>query len=384
MAPEDRIEIKKDKTVISVNDSDDEEVFRVHVQRRKKKKVRKEVPDSEDSAEDDSTTLPVAQKLPELPYIDVPPLTYKAKERTTINIEVPPIDKRPQYKVAAPVEDPEQAAAIIQKILDTPISITAGEAMGISRPLRDGFKKLLSNKRYLLDEKEKASVFVREEKSPAPVLRTRIGDEVIEEEMIHLDQLPAATYSITTEHSPAVPKGSIIVGDPVLQYLESLAPGEKPKPIYVSRETESLRSVFPLVNNKKEEESLLDNGSEILSMTKAVTKDLGVAYNPDVVIHMQSANSGVDATLGLARNVPFTFGDITLFLQLHIVKEAPYRILLGRPFDCLTESVVVNYKDGEQTLTITDPNTGKRQVVPTFARGKTSPSKSKQEEASGF
>jgi hypothetical protein len=36
----------------------------------------------------------------------------------------------------------------------------------------------------------------------------------------------------------------------------------------------------------------------------------------------------------------------------------------------LTGSVVVNSTDGGQTVTITDPNSGKRAMLPTFDRGK--------------
>ena len=45
-------------------------------------------------------------------------------------------------------------------------------------------------------------------------------------------------------------------------------------------------------------------------------------------------------------------------------------MLLGRPFDVLTESEIKNTKDGGQTITIKDPNTLRRAVIPTYARGK--------------
>ena len=44
---------------------------------------------------------------------------------------------------------------------------------------------------------------------------------------------------------------------------------------------------------------------------------------------------------------------------------------MGRPFDIVTESLVKNKKDGNQTLTLTDPNTGERCVMATYERGKT-------------
>ena len=84
---------------------------------------------------------------------------------------------------------------------------------------------------------------------------------------------------------------------------------------------------------------------------------------------MVSANGGIDQTLGLTRNVAFIVGDITLYLQVHILYSLAYDILLGRPFDILTQSVVCNYRDENQTITICNPNTGKSATVPTVACG---------------
>ena len=51
-------------------------------------------------------------------------------------------------------------------------------------------------------------------------------------------------------------------------------------------------------------------------------------------------------------------GDIMLYVQIHIIRSPAYDILLGRPFDVLTESVVRNFTNEDQTITIFDPNTG--------------------------
>jgi hypothetical protein len=96
---------------------------------------------------------------------------------------------------------------------------------------------------------------------------------------------------------------------------------------------------------------------------------LKVPWDPDVRILMQSANGEVEKTLGLARNIPFSFDAITVYLQVHILKSAPYKALLGRPFEILTESVIANSRDGKQTITMTDPYGGARITIPTHARG---------------
>ncbi|KAF7303483.1 hypothetical protein MIND_00577300 [Mycena indigotica] len=84
---------------------------------------------------------------------------------------------------------------------------------------------------------------------------------------------------------------------------------------------------------------------------------------------MQSANGAITPSLGVARNVAFTLRDIVLYLQVHIVRNPAYDVLLGRPFDVLTQSVVHNYSNNDQTITIRDPNTGRTATVPTIPRG---------------
>ena len=64
-------------------------------------------------------------------------------------------------------------------------------------------------------------------------------------------------------------------------------------------------------------------------MAEEVCLDLGLVYDPTVVLHMQSANGEVDLSLGLARNVPMHIGDIMLYVQIHIIRSPAYDILLG-------------------------------------------------------
>ena len=93
-------------------------------------------------------------------------------------------------------------------------------------------------------------------------------------------------------------------------------------------------------------------------MAKSVAIMLGIAWDPDITVQMQSANRTLERTLGLAKNVSFLFGKITVYLQVQVIENVAYKVLLGRPFDTIMESVIMNKKDGSQSLTLTDPNTG--------------------------
>ena len=104
-------------------------------------------------------------------------------------------------------------------------------------------------------------------------------------------------------------------------------------------------------------------------MAEDVCFDLGLVYDPTIILNMQSANGEVDQSLGLAHNVPIQISNMTLYIQVHIIHSPTYDILLGRPFNILTESVVRNFANKDQTITIFDPNSGCRVTVPTSARG---------------
>ncbi|TFK60027.1 hypothetical protein BDN72DRAFT_730029, partial [Pluteus cervinus] len=165
-----------------------------------------------------------------------------------------------------------------------------------------------------------------------------------------------------------VPDGYLVAGDPVQQFLMTYEGTKKPT-IIAAAEAQTLRTVYPIINRRKQVESLLDAGSQIVSMSREVAVDLGISWNPDVTIQMQSANGSLETTDGLAENVPFVFEGITVYLQVHVIKNAAYKVILGRPFDVLTESVVTNQKEGGQLLTIKDPSSGQRKTIPTHVKG---------------
>ena len=143
-----------------------------------------------------------------------------------------------------------------------------------------------------------------------------------------------------------------------------------------------LRSIYPIVNNTCQEEALLDSGSQIVSMSKEAAVLLKMSWNPDICINMQSAQGHVKKMLGLVTDIPFAFGDLTVLLQIHIINTLSYKILLGQQFDALTRSNVQNKRDGSQMITITDPSSDMRIVLPTYPRGQ--PPKAISETAESF
>ena len=303
----------------------------------------------------------------ELPFVDVQPLPFVGRGQTKISnaaadveklLDVPKLSAEPGFKNRAPLQLDERAKDLIQEALKNTICITTEDLLNVSEPMRQELKKLLIKKRL-----EKKSVSLAEVDS-----KEETSDK--DHDMINVDKLPEATYEVLAKDTNGMSKGSVVVSDPVMQYLNALKPGEKPKTVVVAAESHALRTVYPLINGVGEVESLLDPGSQIVSMSRDVAMKLQVPWDPDIQVHMESANKTVEKTLGLAKNVPFVFGPITVYLQVHVIERVAYKVLLGRPFDTITESEVKNSKDGSQLLTLTDLNTGERCVMHTHERGK--------------
>ena len=335
-----------------------------------KNKNKKAVNERSENVPDQIVT--VTKEVPELPFVDVPPLPFVGRGQSKANgvladkgsaeelLELPKLQVEPGFKNKSPLQADERAKDLIQEALQNPICITTEDLLKVSEPMRQELRKLLIKKRL----EKKSVTFAAEVDFEKDMSASKAM------EMISVEKLPEATYEILAEDTNNMAKGSVVVSDPVMQYLNTLAPGERPKSVVVAAESHALRTVYPLINGVGEVESLLDPGSQIVSMSKAVATMLQVTWDPDITVHMESANKSLEKTLGLAKNVPFMFGPITVYLQVHVIEKVAYKVLLGRPFDTITESEVRNSKDGSQSLTLTDLNTGERCVMYTHERGK--------------
>jgi len=84
-----------------------------------------------------------------------------------------------------------------------------------------------------------------------------------------------------------------------------------------------------LINNQTHIKSIINPGSQIIAMSDAVCHNLGLYYDPCIQLNMQSANGIIDKSLGLACNIPCCIGDIALYLQIHVINDPAYNILMG-------------------------------------------------------
>jgi hypothetical protein len=82
------------------------------------------------------------------------------------------------------------------------------------------------------------------------------------------------------------------------------------------------------INGKNSIESIVDAGLSIITMSEDVCHKLSLMYNPSICFPMQSANGGINKSLGLAQNVPCEVGNIALYMQIRIIRDPAYNILL--------------------------------------------------------
>lgn len=248
--------------------------------------------------------------------------------------------------------------------MEAPITITQRELLSISPEVRSQVRDVTTTRRVSNNPAVTSqNAFQLEDEAYDEAIDADYSDAVM--------ALPCCAPHRRFKQPRELPSGAIVVPDPIERYYRSLPSGQSPDPerLIVAKESSAVRSIFAVVDNTNKRECILDPGCQIVAMSEDTCHELALAYDPAIRLNMQSANGTLDWSLGLARNVPFTIGSVTLYMQVHIIGSPAYDVLLGRPFDILTESIVRNFANEDQTITINDPNTGQRYTVPTFPRG---------------
>ena len=83
---------------------------------------------------------------------------------------------------------------------------------------------------------------------------------------------------------------------------------------------------------------------------------------------MVAADHSRSSTLGTLKNVLLKFGDIELYIQVQVVEDALFDILLRQPFFAVAKAQTSHSTPGEQLITLKDPNSGS--VVTLAMKGK--------------
>lgn len=298
------------------------------------------------------------------PFATAPDVTYvPPTDRTVAAKPVPKkVDKpEPNFRKIVPIHDESIVSEVYEKVMDAKVELSQRQLLSLSPELRTMYREATSAKRV----------------PNAKDVATMMYSDTLPFANEDLDRLPCRTVNSFIvanphhEHYTSPPPGAYVIPDHFEAFLKTLPPGEAPEELVVAKDSLALRSVLPLVDNQMHIEAIIDPGCQIIAMSENCCHELSLGYDSSITLNMQSANGDIDKSLGLARNVPFSFGDITLYLQVHIIQSPAYDILLGRPFDVLTSSVVKNFANENQTITLHDPNSGRQVTIPTASRSRT-------------
>lgn len=230
----------------------------------------------------------------------------------------PLISSQPQYRFSTPIEDPVKVQNVIERSLDTTFPISVREFLASSSDARKLIKDQVTTRRI-----PTANVSALEETAT--------------------DEYDLST-TFLNQHTPAT--SSLIVANKV----------------------EDLRTISLILNEQVTVDAILDEGSQISAVRRDVWEKLGLPLMTTETMIMESANASKDSTLGLLRDLPTRIGRNTFFLQVQVVENASYEMLLGRPFLTLTEARTHHYTSGESHITLRDPNTHDTFTIPTKSR----------------
>lgn len=313
----------------------------------------------EEVIEEPTNQAPQPQANQEHPFRGAKDASYIPAINKPINTPVtaPQTYQRKQeaaYRTLPPIHDAAIATDVFKRSMELPITLTQRELLSLSPEVRSQVRDATTTKRV--------------QNKDAPVAQTML--DIDDYDDYHLEIPIVPTFAVPNLCHRTPPVGATVIPDEYDIYYRSLRPGQAPDPdrLIVATDSVAIRSIHALVDNSLKKECILDPGCQIIAMSEHTCHDLGLAYDPAIRLNMQSANGEVNQSLGLARNVPFLIGTITFYLQVHVIQSPAYDILLGRPFDILTESIVRNFANEDQTITIRDPNTERRITIPTFSR----------------
>jgi hypothetical protein len=117
----------------------------------------------------------------------------------------------------------------------------------------------------------------------------------------------------------------------------------------------------------------VDDGSQIVSICQDMWEKIGLPIRFDKIMIMESVIKLKDKTMGLLlQDLKIDISGYDFYLQVQVMKEAPYEMLLGRPFFMLTQATHKHFDNGESRPTLFDPNIGDKITFPTRARNRES------------
>jgi len=232
----------------------------------------------------------------------------------------PPADE-PKFRYQAKIENTVDVAAIHDRALDATFPISNRELLAVATSYRKQTQELTTSKRVAVN-------FAEDDEIDSYL--TRVSEE--SSQVAHFD---------VSRYDPSSPSAAVSL--PLRVIYPDFAPGYRP-------------------------ECILDGGSQIVVIRRDVWERIGAPIAANKAMSMESANSGTTKTLGLIEDYPIKLGPVTVLLQIQVLDDAPFEVLLGRPFFDATSCSEVSRSGGGHEIHLVDPTTGNPYVFPTAPR----------------
>lgn len=252
---------------------------------------------------------------------NIPNTTTTGTQRPAVQIPAaaPPANPATQYRFSSAIEDLKAVQDVIQRSLEGTVTLTQRELYAIAPDIRKHIKEQVTTHR---------------------IPSTQI----------------ATTSSVENDNPSALAHH---------HHQQSQSSANR---IVVANNIEELWTIPLKLDGRYVVDAILDEGSQIIGIRRDVWQKLGLPLLKDLSMVMESANATKDTTLGLLRDLLVRIGNSVFYLQVQVFENAPYEMLLGRPFLTLTQAQTHHYSNGDSHITILDPNTNESFTIPTAAR----------------
>ncbi|KAF6748327.1 hypothetical protein DFP72DRAFT_1146360 [Ephemerocybe angulata] len=279
-----------------------------------------------------ATTVPTASTMPKSTST-TPAAPQHSNKSTFAPVPTPasfpstqaPVDA-PQHRFITPIENESTTIEIAKRAFEEQAALTTGELYAIAPDVRKFVKDRITTRRI-----------------PTPTM---------------LNQSDTSTTDILAVDPAAAGEILNLAALPTLRDSDTI----------VAKPVESLRTIEIFLDGRLKVDAILDDGSQIIAVSREVWERLGIPLRSDRIMTMEAANKSRNDSLGLLQDLKVRIDDVDLYLQIQVMDNASYDVLLGRPFYSLTRTIIQHEMDGDASVVIHDPNSAKVVVLPTKER----------------
>ncbi|KAG6867830.1 hypothetical protein C0993_010552 [Termitomyces sp. T159_Od127] len=187
-------------------------------------------------------------------------------------------DKRTDgaYRPTAPVYDIEKSNQVFAHIMKSAITLSVEELCSIVPDIRNQMRTAVTPRCQVV----------------TGVAEVDELDDTLPGFVVTSDTPPTLSTNTVSLIPAKVTNATSI--DPVETYVKSLDTDENPTILTVAHNSQAIHSIMMTIDHCTEIEAVMGSGSQIITMAAEVASDLGLIYDPSIVLNMQSANGTID------------------------------------------------------------------------------------------